>query len=241
MIQKVRGIVLHSLKYGDTSIIVHLYTDLHGRLSVIVKGARGQRKNRKISLYHHLALLEIELYYKENRDLQQIREARPITPLQGIMSDPVKNAISLFIAEVLYRSIRENESNQPLFDYLQNSIQLFDIIENGVSLFHLHFLAHLTRYLGFRPEPPETEGDYWLNLETGSFSITRPVHNMRMAPDLTRYLIQIMNKPADQLDGINITRTNKNLLIENLLDFYSLHLEGMGEIKSFSVLKAVFE
>lgn len=240
MIQKVRAIVLHHIKYGDTSIIVHLYTDLYGRLSVMVKGARGQRKNRKISLYHQLALLDIELYYKENRDLQQIREARPIVPLQGILSDPIKNSVSLFLAEVFYRSIRENESNPVLFDYLLNSIQLFDIIDDGLTLFHLHILANLTRYLGFRPDLPNTEGDYWLDLETGSFSITRPVHPMRMGPELTRHLIQLMSTPADQLGSININRTNRNLLIEKLLDFYKLHLEGMGEIKSFSVLKAVF-
>ncbi|MBT7093375.1 MAG: hypothetical protein HN936_09015 [Bacteroidetes bacterium] len=70
MIHKIRAIVLHHLNYGDTSIIAHLYTDKFGRQSVMIKGARGQRKNRKISLYHPLALLEIELYYKENRDLQ---------------------------------------------------------------------------------------------------------------------------------------------------------------------------
>ncbi|MCK5820448.1 MAG: DNA repair protein RecO [Bacteroidales bacterium] len=240
MIQKIRAIVLHHIKYGDTSIIVHLYTDLYGRQSVIVKGARGQRKNRKISLYHPLALLDMELYYKENRDLQQIREAHPIVPLQGIMSDPIKNSVSLFLAEVLYRCIRENESNPPLFDYLLNSIQLYDIIDEGASLFHLHFLANLTRFLGFRPNLPNTEGDYWLNLETGSFSITRPIHNMRMDPELSRYLIQLMKTPGDQLGALTITRVKRNLLIEKLLDFYSLHLEGMGEIKSFKVLKAVF-
>jgi len=240
MIQKVRGIVLHHLKYGDTSIIVHLYTDLFGRQSVMVKGARGQRKNRKISLYHPLALLDIELYYKENRDLQQIREAHPIVPLQGIMSDPIKNSVSLFLAEVLYRSIRESESNPELFDYLINSIQLFDIIDEGISLFHLHILTNLTRFLGFRPDLPNTEGDYWFDLETGSFCIIRPVHTMRMDPELSRHLISLMSIPADQLGLININRAKRNLLIEKLLDFYSLHLEGMGEIKSFSVLKAVF-
>jgi len=240
MIQKVRGIVLHHIKYGDTSIIVHLYTDLYGRQSVIVKGARGKRKNRKISLYHPLAQLDLELYYKENRDLQLIREAQAIVPLQGIMSDPIKNTVSLFLAEVLYRCLRENESNPALFDYLLNSIQMFDLIEEGVSLFHIHFLSNLTRFLGFRPSLPKSEGDYWFDLETGSFSITRPIHIMRMNPELSALIIRLLNIPGDQLGSINISRINRNLLIEKLLFYYSLHMEGMGEIKSFSVLKDVF-
>ncbi len=241
MIQKVRGIVLHHLNYGDTSIIVNLYTDLLGRQSVMIKGARGQRKNRKLSLYHPLAILEIELYYKENRELQQIREARPIIPLHGLMSDPVKNTVSLFMAEVFYRTIRENEPNPVLFDYLLNSIQLYDLMDNGIALFHLHVLANLTRFLGFRPDLPQDEGEYWFNLETGSFSITRPLHYMRMDPELSSQLILIMKIPSDQLGTINISRKNRNLLIEKLLDYYSLHMEGMGKIKSFNVLKAVFE
>ncbi len=240
MIQKVRGIVLHHLNYGDTSIIVQLYTDLYGRISVMIKGARGQRKNRKASLYHPLAILDMEIYYKENRDLQQIREAKAVVPLQGILSDPIKNAVSLFLAEVFYRSIREKEANPGLFDYLFNNIQFYNLMDTGISLFHLHLLVGLTRYMGFRPDLPKDDGDYWLDLETGSFSITRPIHSMRMEPALSRQLIQLMRVTADQLGTFHINRSDRNLLIEKLLDYYSLHLEGMGKIKSFSVLQAVF-
>ncbi|MCD6346674.1 MAG: DNA repair protein RecO [Bacteroidales bacterium] len=241
MIQKVRGIVLHHLNYGDTSIIVNLYTDHLGRQTVMIKGARGERKNRKISLYHPLSILEIELYYKENRDIQQIREARPIIPLQGIMANPIKNAVSLFLAEVFYRTIRENESNPVLFDYLISSIQLYDLIDKGIPLFHLHVLANLTRFLGFRPDLPPGKSDYWFDLETGLFSISRPIHKMRLEPELTHQLIMLMTTPVDKLDTLDIGRTERNLLIEKLLDYYRLHMEGMGEIKSFAVLKAVFE
>lgn len=240
MIQKVRGIVLHHLNYGDSSIIVHLYTDLYGRQSVMIKGARGQRKNRTVSLYHPLALLDIEFYYKENRDLQQIREARPITPLQGIISDPLKNTVALFLAEVLFRSLREIESNRALFDFLNTSIQYFDLIDQGASLFHLHFLTNLTRYLGFRPELPKEEGDYWFDLESGKFSVIKPFHAMRLDPGATKQLQLLLETPVDQLASLKIPRKDRNLLIESLLDYYGLHLEGMGEVKSFAILKSIF-
>lgn len=241
MIQKVRGIVLHHLNYGDTSIIVHFYTDLFGRVSVMIKGARGQRKNRKISLYHPLALLEIEINFKENRDLQQIREARPILPLQGIMADPIKNTIALFIAEILYRSIREKESNKDLFEYLQTSIELFDLLEDGSSMFHLYMLVHLTRFLGFRPALPPDDQAYWFNLETGSFTLGRPSQEKRMQPELASHLINLIKAKPDELGSLKIPRNQKNELIESLLEYYKIHLAGMGEIKSYSILKAVFE
>lgn len=240
MIQKARGIVLHHLNYGDTSMIVHLYTDLYGRVSVMIKGARAQKKNRRISLYHPLALLEVELHYKENRDLQQIREARPIVPLYGIMGDPVKNTIALFLAEVFYRSIRENEANPGLFDYLIHSVQYFDLMEEGTQLYHLHILVHLTRFLGFRPNVPEQPGDYWFDMETGSFLTGRPIRENRFDPELSAVFIDLLKSKPDQLGALKIPRSLRNELIEKLLHYYALHLHGMGQVKSFGILKEVF-
>jgi DNA repair protein RecO (recombination protein O) len=241
MIHKIRAIVLHHLNYGDTSIIAHLYTDKFGRQSVMIKGARGQRKNRKISLYHPLALLEIELYYKENRDLQQIREARPIVPLQGLMVDPLKNTVALFLAEVFYRTMRESEPNPELFDYLSSSIQYYDLMEDGISLFHLHIMAHLTRFLGFKPNLNRQDENDWFDLYTGSFSSSSPIHNYRLEPGLSNKLHQILTSSLDQIQHINIGRNERTLLIEKLIDYYQLHLDGMGEIKSYPVLKTVFQ
>lgn len=241
MIQKVRGIVLHHLSYGDTSIIVQFYTHLYGRTAVMIKGARGQRKNRRISLFHPLALLDLEMDYKENRDLQQIREARPIVPLHGLMSDPVKSTIALFLSEVLYRTIRENEANPNLFDYLENSIQYFDLMKEGASLFHLHMLVHLTRFLGFRPKAPDKTGAYWFDMETGTFSEVRSIKENHLEPLLAEVLITLLQSTPDQLAEMKIPKNIRNQLIEKLLTYYSLHLQGMGTIKSHSVLKAVFE
>lgn len=232
---------MHHLNYGDTSIIVHLYTDLYGRVSVMVKGARGQRKNRKISLYHPLAILDIDLNYKAKRDLQHIREARPIVPLQGLISDPVKNVISLFLAEVFSRSIRENEANPDLFEYLINTIQLFDLIDEGVSLFHLHVIIHLSRFLGFRPQAPTEKGTFWFELETGHFSPHRPIREHHLNTVLTSHLISLLKCKPDELGNLKIPRNDRIELLEQFLLYYRLQMDGMGEIKSFDVLKAVFE
>jgi len=241
MIQKVKGIVLHHLKYGDTSIIVHLYTNLLGRQTIIVKGARGARKNRKISLYHPLALLEMELYYKENRDIHPIKEAHPILPLQGLMADPVKHTVAIFLAEVIYRTIREKEANAELFQFLSSSIQYYDLMESGTMLFHLHLLIHLTRFLGFKPETERSGNTDWFDLNDGRFTLIQPIHGYRLNPDLAGYFYHLLHTGLDQLHTLTIPRTDRNLLLQHLINYYQIHLDGLGEIKSFSVLKAVFE
>lgn len=241
MIQKVRGIVLHHFAYGDSSLIVHVYSDLYGRLSVMAKGARGQKKNRRISLFHPLALLDLDLDYKESRELQLLREARPILPLHRLSGDPLKNTIALFLAEVFYRSLRENEPNHDLFEYLLSSVEYFDLMDQGTNLYHLYVLTHLTRFLGFRPIPPESDEPCWLNMETGLFTTGRPLSEDRFNPDLSSLFIALLKTTPDQLSHLKPSRDQKNAFIEHMLRFYGIHLQGMGSVRSFAILKAVFE
>lgn len=241
MLQKVKGIVLHHLPFGDTSIIVHLYTDLYGRQSVMIRGARGQKKNRKISLYHPLALLEMELYYKESRDLQSIKEAKPIVPLHGLMTDPLKNTIALFIAEVLYRSIRETESNPDLFSFLSHNIEYFDLQEHGQVNFHLSLLCHLTRYLGFRPHIPKEAHNTYFDLITGSFTLLKPIHQQYVDREASVYLHQIFSSSPAEIETLKIPRATRNILIEKLLFYYDQQLDGQFEIRSYEILKSVFQ
>ncbi len=241
MIQKLQGIVLHHLNYGDTSIIAQVYTNLLGRQAIMIKGARGSRKNRKISLYHPLALLDLDLYYKENRDLHQIREAHPNPPLQGIMADPAKNTVAIFLAELLYRTLKEKEANANLFGYLSNSIQYYDLMESGTPLFHLHLMVHLTRFLGFQPEAVRHSEQDWFDLIEGKFVPQQTFHNQILVPEMANHFFLLLTTPLDQLGSLSIKRANRILLLERLIDYYQIHFEGLGEIKSFPVLKAVFE
>ena len=240
MLLKVRGIVLHHINYSESSLILHLYTDQKGRMAIIVPGARSRSKSRKISLYHNLSLLELEVYYKDSRELQQIKEARPEIPMSAVTGDPVKSTIALFLAELLYRTLKEEESNPDLFSFLENSISFFEMTDDGTANFHLWFMIHLTRFLGFFPYNNHQGEGEWFNLRSGRFTSFPPEAASRLEPGISDVLAQFLRSGLKEAISIPLNRKQRNELLSGLIEFYKIHLLGMGEIKSYSVLQEIF-
>ncbi|MFO7616046.1 MAG: DNA repair protein RecO [Bacteroidales bacterium] len=240
MIEKTPGIVLHQIKYGDTGLIVHLYTRRWGRLGILVQGARSRSGKRKPALFQPITLLELDIDHKSSRELQQVREVRNFRPFVHLMADPVKSSIALFLAEILYKVLREEESNPPLFDFIADHLQLLDLAEEGVANFHLYFLVQLTRYLGFYPGEASGEPSLWFNLESGTFQPDKPTAGLSFSPENGSLLQEFMQSPPARLAGIRLNRTQRNELLEALLNYYRFHLEGFGEVKSLPVLTALF-
>ncbi|MCK9310943.1 MAG: DNA repair protein RecO, partial [Bacteroidales bacterium] len=145
MLIKIKAIVLHCLAYNDTTNIVHLYTEDFGRMSYLASKPRRKKSNLKNAFFQPLSLVEIEADHQGSHQIQRIKEIRSIYNFSGIPYDPGKNAISLFLAEVLYRSLRETEKNTILFNFLSQSIQFLDLCEKGLANLHLVFLIKLTR------------------------------------------------------------------------------------------------
>ena len=143
------AIVLNQLRYSDSSLIVDLYTDSMGRQTVFVKGAFSKKSRTRSALFQPLHLLETDLYHRANRQMQRISNVQVIYPFQTIHYNPVKGCIALFIAEILYKTLKEEEPNREMFNFLFHSIQTLDLNENGTANFHLAFLVHFSRYLGF--------------------------------------------------------------------------------------------
>lgn len=151
MIYKTRGIALHTIKYGDSSIVAHVYTEQFGRQSYLVKGARSKKANVKANLFYPLNLLEMEVYHKEGNNLQKVREVRNMPVFINIPFNPFKNAIAVFIAELLYRTLKEVEQNPRLFEFIFNSIQLLDLELVNFKDFHIVFMLQLAKFGGFYP------------------------------------------------------------------------------------------
>ena len=133
MLQKTKGIVLHTLKYNDTSIIVDMYTELSGRTSFLVPVPRSRKAAVKSVLFQPLSFIEFEADYRPNATLYRVKEAKSFYPFTSIPYDPYKSSMALFLAEFLYRAIREEAENRPLFAYLQHSVIWLDECREGFA------------------------------------------------------------------------------------------------------------
>jgi len=240
MIKKTRGIVLHSLKYRDTSIIAHFYTEHLGRHSFLFKGIRNKKSKIRPNLIQPLFVLDLEAYLKEGKELSLVKEASASIMLKHFPYDMKKSAQAMFMAEILYRCIREEEANKPLFQFLISSIDYFDLIETGSANFHILFLVKLSKYLGFYPAIKEKEDEWVFDMKEGIYKDHIPLHLDYLDPLNSSLLNKILNTNYENLTDLGLNQKKRNELLEAILRFYSFHIEGITNLKSFSVLKELF-
>ena len=212
------GIVLNYIRYRETSILVTIYTRAAGIKSFIENGVRSSKGKHKMALFQPLNLLELDMFIK-GKGLCRISEAKSLYPIKEIPYNIYKSSIALFLTEVLYKVLKEEEENIPLFEYLESSIKQLDLLETGIENFHIHFLWDLMLYLGIFPG---TVKEMFLQLGNRSKELEL----------LMEQLIEL-----HQTDKLN--RSIRNEMLLALLDFYHLHLESLGEIKSLAVLHEV--
>src|ERR1700750_1123629 len=152
MLHKTRGIVFKTTDYGESSVIVQIFTEKFGLQSYIINGVKKPKAKITRNMLQPLHLLEVVVYHKANSGIQRISELKNSPVLLSIPYDVIKSCIAIFLNEVLYKAIKQQTSDEHLFDFVFNSIEWLDHQQEGLANFHLLFLIRLTRYLGFYPD-----------------------------------------------------------------------------------------
>ncbi len=241
MILQTKGIVFQSIKYGDTSLVVKVFTEALGLQSYMVKGVRSRKSRMKPSFFEPLTLLDMEVYHKPSQNLHHIKEVRVAYAWQHIPFSMEKQSILMFLDEMVYKCIREEHPNRDLFAWIYHSLVWFDLEERQFVNFHLFFLAQFSRFLGFYPKPtalPEQQVRYF-DMQDGSFSAHRPAHPYFSEGAVARNLLKLVEATTGTLKTISLTGKERRLVLDSLLAFYQLHLPELGKIKSLEVLRMV--
>ena len=241
MLTKTQAIVLHSLKYGETRLIVDMFTRSQGRQSFIVSIPKSVKGKIKKQLFQPLTLLEIESDLRPKLQLQKLSDVRLASPFSSIPFDPNKLSISLFIAEFLYYALRSEQHNEPLFDYIVNSIQWLDAQTDRFANFHLVFLMRLSHFLGFYPNLDHYQtGDYF-DLRESIFLSAPPVHRDFLHPQAAEKIQLMMRMDFPTMHLFRMSHQERNRLLEVSLIYYRLHLPDFPELKSVSVLQELYQ
>ncbi len=241
MLSKTRGIVLHSIPYNDTYSIIYVYTEVFGRSSYLVARSRGKKSNVSKALFMPLSAIEMEVEHKNKRDLHRVRETKLCYPLTQLFCDPVKNVVALFLAEVLYRVVKDTEPDLRLFDYLYRSIHILEFSEKGVANFHIVFLLHLLNYLGIYPNIESyTEGAYF-DMQNGVFTLQPPLHRNYLNREESIVFARLFKISYENMSLYSFSRQERVNIINLILSYYRLHLPDIPEIKSIDILRSLFE
>jgi len=238
MFEKTRGIVLKLTNYGDTSVVATILTESFGVQSFMVHGAKRPRAKLPINMLQPLQLLDLVVQYRSNANLQRISESKMSPAFLSIPYDMAKSSVIMFLNEVLYKVLRHQETDTPLFQFVFNAVAWLDSVEHMPADFHLYFLIRLTRFLGFHPVRVQ-EGEKFFDLKNGVFVKSEPSHPYVLAEPYVGILNQLTRISLDQLHEITIKREQRRYLLEKIIDYYRLHIDNFGEIRSHSVLEEV--
>lgn len=233
-----KAIILTSIKYGDTSLIVKAFTASSGLKSYLLKGVLASKKGKlKTAYFQPLTQLEIVAYHRNRGTLERIREAKIQYPYHTIHNNLTKNAVTLFLAEILSHSIREEEPNPALFVFLEAALQWLDA-HTEIANFHCYFLIRLTKYLGFYPDTSDRQAPFF-DLVEGGFTDSPSGHPMLTGENL-EYFKAFLGIHFDALHTVRMKKSNRQELLQSLVLYFELHLQGFRKPKSLTVLHEVF-
>ncbi|TGE26002.1 DNA repair protein RecO [Hymenobacter aquaticus] len=236
MLIKTRGIVLNYIKYRETSIIARIYTERLGLQTYIINGVRKAKPPGRIALFQPFTLLDLVAYTSRQGGITRLSEYRCAVPFSTLPYDVHKSSVVLFLSEVVSRTLLEEEENEPLFEFLYDSITRFDQQKAGFENFALIFLLQFASYLGFGIESGEelTSQVAFASAAPATANATGPAA-LRFR-EFDQYFDELLHTP-DQVTIPN-GRVRRELL-DVVVRYYQLHIEKLGEIRSLDILSEV--
>lgn len=233
-----KALVLSTIKYGDTSLIVRCFTLESGIKSYLIKGVLSSKRGPiKAAYFQVLTQLHIEANHNAKGRLNSLKEVRVLHPYTSIYANIFKQTISLFLSEVLNSTIREEEANEGLFLYLETSFVWLDT-HSEISNFHLLFLINLTRYLGFYPDLRKRELDIF-HLQEGSFVSSSNDQQIITGTDLLQFK-KLLGIHFDRMNSLRFSKSERQQVLKIILRYYQFHVDGFRLPKSLAILESVF-
>jgi DNA repair protein RecO (recombination protein O) len=245
MVHKTKGIVLRNVKYGETSVIVTILTELFGLQSYLVNGVRTDKGKggSKAGMFQPAAMLDLVIYHQESKNLNRLKEYSWSFLYRNILSDVISNSIALFMIELLQKCLKQPESNPELYYFMEDALMGLDQGERNVQAnFPLFFALHLAGFFGLRIDDNYSEKRNYLDLKEGYFTGEKPFHLHYLdhsLSEVTAHLLKI-KQPAELAD-LPLNKDKRRLLLEAYEDFYSMHIHGFTPLKTLPVLRILLE
>lgn len=240
MLVKTRAIVLHSVKYGDSQLIVDMFTEELGRIAFVLRMTSSRKVKFRRPYFQNLNILSIEFDYRPNSKLQKLSDARVLVPYVGIPFSSTKLAISLFLSELLNYSTRLEQVNRPLFLFLLDSLEWLDKATGKLANFHILFMLKLTSYLGFSPNI-EAFGNYrFFDLVEGCFVSDMPLGHRFLEATEALVMAKLLRLDYNTMHLMLMSHEQRSYCLDVILLYYRLHIPDFPVMKSLGVLKNLY-
>ena len=235
MIVSTPGIVMHATKYGDTSLIVKIFTQQQGNQSFIVKSAYRKNSRFAASYFSPLAMMDISYDDHSKSSLKYLKDITPRRSSAQMYYDPAKSSILLFYNEILYKLLMDSGQDEVLFDFLQEEIAKVHESKGCMAELPLRFLLRLSRVMGYEPEDNFSEDAPYFSLQECHF---QPFY-MEDAGFLSRQQSEYLHLLLNSDDPVPVTRGVRNALLKGLVAYFQMHNEQIRKIESLDILATV--
>jgi DNA repair protein RecO (recombination protein O) len=245
MIHKTKGIVLRTVKYGETSVIVTILTELFGVQTYLVNGIRtlSKKGGSQAGLFQPAALLDLVIYHQESKNLQRLKEFAWNHLYQHVLSDVVTHSVALFMIELLQKCLKQPETHAELYYFMEDVLMGLDRADLKVQAnFALFFALHLAGFFGLRIDDNYSSNKNILDLQEGYFTHEKPAHPHYLEDPLSEicsHLLKILDPAA--LSDLPLNKEKRRILLTAFEDFYMLHISGFTPLKTLPVLKTLLE
>jgi DNA repair protein RecO (recombination protein O) len=229
------GIVLKTMKYGETSIISQILTRDHGLVSLIMGGVTN---NARKGMFQIMSQLDLVFYHQEQKTMHRIKEARYAKIYQTLPFEIHRSAIGIFIIELIRKSLINKETDIELYDWIKSCLTTCDELNIKLAYMPLYFLVGLSRQLGFCPLNNYDIENTVFDLREGSFTSGFPFHREYLDQDCAKYLhLIIHHEKYSDLNQIVIPPVYRKQLLYGLLDYYKIHLDHFKGLDSPHILE----
>lgn len=229
------GIVLHSTKYSDTSLIVKIFTEAQGTQSFIIKGAFGKKSRVKAALFSPMALVDITYNDHGGEKLKFLKDIMRRSTTIDMGFDPVKSSILLFYNELSYKLLFETGPDTVLFHFLENEVLKVAEAETIPAELPLMFLIRLSVILGFFPENNYSDKTPYFSLTECRFQPWQIDEQCELPEAESRYLAHLLREESTQIPD----RLIRNNLLRYLIKYYRIHNEQLKNVESVEILASI--
>lgn len=237
---KTKAIIIRTVKFGESKLIVDAFTDAEGRMSFIIPFSKSSKSRVRRQFFQPLMLLELDCDIRERAGLQKIKDARIDFPFTSLSFQPVKMSLAMFLSEFLCYALRGEQANGPLFAYISDGIKWLDSAPDGYANFHLAFLMRLSRFLGFYPNLDGYSAGCCFDLRSANFCQTEPAHHDFLYPQEAGRMMVMMRMDFGTMHLYKMSRMERNRLVDIIISYYRIHIPDFPELRSLDVLREMF-
>lgn len=233
-----KAIILKTIHYSDTQKIIYAYSSGKGYLSFISPAAILKRKSMPV---HLMQISEIEYFENEKSNLYKVRSISPLINLPNLYFDVVKMNIILLWGEILNLILKNEGKNEDLFEFIAHSVEYLNSTRTDTANFNLFFLYRLSGFLGYQINTSTWQEGYIFNISDGNFCPANQAASYVSGPNTARIIYRFCTCEAGEIKDIPLNRESRNILLDIILLFFTIHLNVNFNIKSIQVIREVFQ